>query len=138
MLANVSNYQIPNLNIMADYTVLIALPDHKRGDRWPGIASIGPVLINGAQPAAILTRVRMHLQNSSGAKFKLDSNAGQSPNAPIAIDNEVTWLVRIPQVQSFISVSGKWSWDMEFYQAGNSNPLTLYKGDLTVLNDTTK
>lgn len=123
---------------MADYTVTIALPDHKRGDRWPGIASIGPVLINGSQPDAALTRVRMHFQNSSGAKYKLDSDAGQSPNAPIVIDNAPTWAVSIPEVERFLSVSGKWSWDMEFYQAGNTNPLTLYKGDLTVANDTTK
>ena len=124
---------------MADYTVQIDLPNHKRGDRWPGIASIGPVLINGVQPAAALTRVRMHfLKSGGGDKFTLDSDAGQSPSAPIVIGNATTWAVSIPAVENFLAVSGKWSWDMEFYQTGNTSPLTLYKGDLTVGQDITQ
>jgi len=123
---------------MADYTVKIDLLDHKRGDRWPGIASIGPVLINGSQPAATLTRVRMHFSGPSGQKFKLDSATDPAPNAPIVIDNATTWAVHIPEVENFLSVTGKWSWDMEFYQSGNTSPLTLYKGDLTVGQDITK
>lgn len=123
---------------MSDYTVEIALLDHKRGDKWPGIAAIGPVLINGSQPAATLARVRMHLQHSGGTKYKLDSDAGQSPDAPIVIDNAITWAASIPEVASFVPISGRWTWDMEFYATGDTAPLTLYNGVLAVTNDTTK
>ena len=124
---------------MADYTVEINLPDHKRGDRWPGIASIGPVLINGVQPAATLTRVRMHfVRREGGLRFRLDSDASESPNAPITISNATTWAVNIPEVQSFLAKNGEWYWDMEFYQTGETAPLTLYKGKLTVGDDVTK
>jgi hypothetical protein len=124
---------------MADYTVEINLPDHKRGDRWPGIASIGPVLINGAQPTASLSRVRMHfVRREDGLRYQLDSSAGEVPNAPIVISNATTWAVNIPETQSFLSKNGEWDWDMEFYQIGKKSPLTLYKGKLTVGDDVTK
>lgn len=124
---------------MADYTVSIQLPDHKRGDRWPGIESIGPVLINGVQPAATLARVRMHfVRREDGLRYRLDSAAGEVPNAPIVISNATTWAVNIPEVQSFLAKNGEWDWDMEFYQAGKTAPLTLYKGKLTVGDDVTK
>jgi len=123
---------------MADYTVNIDLPDHKRGDRWIGIPAIGPVIINTAQPTNALTRVRMQFRDSKGRVYKLDSDATKNPDAPIVIDDEDTWEVSIPEVQDFISVAGEWDWDMEFYEAGKTKPLTLYKGVLTVYNDITK
>jgi hypothetical protein len=123
---------------MADYTVKIDLPDHKSGDRWPGIASIGPVVINGSQPASPLTRVRMHCVSFLGEKYKFDSDAGQSPDAPIIIVSAQNWTIRIPEVENFPADAGKYSWDMEFYQQGKTAPLTLYKGDITITCDTTR
>ncbi len=122
---------------MAEYTVTINLPDHKLGDRWPGIASIGPVLINSAQPADALTRIRMQFR-LPGYVYKLDSSSAESPDAPIVIDNATTWVARIPEVQTFLTKEGNWQWDMEFYQTGKTSPLTLYKGTLTVAADVTK
>jgi hypothetical protein len=123
---------------MSDYTVQIDLPDHKRGDRWPGINAIGPVIINGAQPAATLTRIRMWFKSAAGAKFKLDSDPAQDRNAPITISNPTTWYGLIPGIEDFLPTAGDWSWDMEFYQTGNTSPLTLYKGVITVVDDVTK
>jgi hypothetical protein len=123
---------------MADYSVEIPLPDHKRGDRWPGIASVGPVLINGAIPPAPLTRVRMHFLHSGGRKdFKLDSSSAAAPAAPILITDAANWVAQVPEVQNFLSLAGRWSWDMEFYQADKTSPLTLYKGHIEVLSDIT-
>lgn len=122
---------------MSEYAVEITIPDHKRGDRWPGIAAIGPVIINGSQPANALTRVRMHLKNGA-VTYKLDSDAGQAPDAPIVISNAATWAANIPEVETFLATSGRWTWDMEFYEAGKTSPLTLYKGTLTVANDITR
>jgi hypothetical protein len=121
-----------------EYTVEIQLPAHKRGDRWPGIAAIGPVLINGVQPTNGLTRVRMHFKNAAGTIYRLDTDSTTTPDAPIIIDNATTWAASIPEVEDFISANGKWQWDMEFYEAGKTAPLTLYKGSLTVGNDITR
>lgn len=122
---------------MSDYTVEINLPDHKRGDRWPGIAAIGPVIINGSQPENSLLRVRMHLKLGS-VTYRLDSDAGQSPDAPIIISNATTWAVNIPEIETFLPSNGRWGWDMEFYETGKTSPLTLYKGVLLVATDITR
>lgn len=123
---------------MADYSVKVPLADHKRGDRWPGIPSIGPVVINGSQPAATLARIRMQFRHSTGSVFCLDSDAATSPDAPIVIDNATTWAAHVAEVQSFLPLVGRWDWDMEFYETGSTGPLTLYRGQLTVHADITK
>lgn len=119
---------------MAEYTVTIPLPDHKRGDLWPGIAAIGPVLINDAAPALALARVRMRftLRDES---YVLDSDATTAPDAPITLADAASWEVIVPEVMEFLPTAGRWAWDMEFYQAGKSAPLTLYQGTLTVHPD---
>ena len=122
---------------MAEYTVTINLPDHKRGDKWLGIASIGPVLIDGAQPAAALSRVKMNFRHSKGTIYRLDTDATLR-DAPIVISNATTWAANIPAVQSFLPVAGVWNWDMEFYAAGDTAPLTLYQGAMTVHDDITR
>ena len=122
---------------MADYTVLITdIPDHKRGDRWVGIHAIGPVLINDAQPANELTRVRMFFRKGQSV-YKLDSDETTNPNAPIVISAPVTWEVTIPEIDDFLPSAGVWEWDMEFFEEGKESPLTLYKGTITVVTDTT-
>jgi hypothetical protein len=124
---------------MANYTVTITLPEHVRGDRWVGITQIGPVLINGAQPAATLARVRMHLAHqATGAVFTLDTDPSADPDAPITITNATTWVAVIPEVQEFVEKAGQWIWDMEFHQTGSAGPLTLYSGVLQVNEDITR
>lgn len=125
---------------MADYTVSIALPDHKRGDRWVGVSAIGPILINGATPADALTRVRMMFRRRRGTEvYTIDSQVAPvptpAPDAEVTISNATTWAASIAPIQSFLPVEGQWDWDMEFYSGGDDSPLTLYKGVITVHND---
>lgn len=124
---------------MSDYTVTIDLLPHKRGDKWVGIPQIGPVLVNGQTPAGKLTRIHCKFVHTpSDSVFVLDSVAENSPDAPIVITNEDTWAANVPEVQEFLPVAGEWFWDMEFYEEGDTSPLTFYKGKLTVNNDVTK
>jgi hypothetical protein len=123
---------------MPDYAVEIPLNDHRRGDKWPGIPSIGPVLINGAQPDDPLARVRMQFRHTTGARFRLDSDASADRDAPIVIDDAAAWEASVPEVASFLPRAGSWSWDMEFYETGDTAPLTLYKGTLVVHPDITE
>lgn len=124
---------------MADYTVNIDLPDHKRGDRWIGIAAIGPVLIDGLPPVNALIRLRMQFRRRRGSEvFSIDSDSEAERDAPAVIDDGATWAAHIPEIQSFLSAAGSWDWDMEFYEATKLNPLTLYKGVVTVHADTTR
>jgi len=116
---------------MADYTETISLKDTKVGDRWIGISAIGPVTVNGSTPSNALTRVVMTFRLGA-ERFTLDSS-GTSPG--ITISNAATWAVTIPARDSFLTRSGKWEWDMEFYQQGVTAPWTLYEGTLTVHDD---
>lgn len=122
---------------MGDYAVYIDLPEHKRGDRWPGILSIGPVTIDGQTPAEALARMRMHLVMGA-ATFRLDSDPASERDAEILIVDAAAWRAAIPPVSQFVPAPGKWAWDMEFYAAGQAAPLTLYRGTLLVLDDVTK
>jgi hypothetical protein len=123
---------------MADYTVEISLLDHKRGDKWSGIHSIGPVLINGAQPSATLARIKTWFVHSSGAIYKMDSLADQGQDATITISNATTWAASVAEQENFLQIAGTWEWDMEFYATGDDTPLTLYRGEITVHQDHTR
>ena len=123
---------------MPDYTETINLFDHKRGDKWVGIASIGPVTINDAQPAVPLSRIRAEFVHPSGLVFTLDSESDPAPDAPVTIDNAVTWEAHVDEVMDFLPLAGDWSWDMEFWAGTEDAPLTLYAGTITVHDDTTK
>lgn len=123
---------------MSDYTATVNLTDHKRGDKWPGIASIGPVEINEATPTATLARIRAQFVHPTGLVFTLDSDSEAAPDAPIVIDNATTWEASVAEVQDAFELAGDWTWDMEFWATGDTSPLTLYKGVLTVHDDTTK
>jgi hypothetical protein len=118
--------------------VRISLTPHYLGDKWVGIPSIGPVKINGATPTATLARIRMHLVHQNGTVFRLDSDSGETPDAPITINSAANWTAHIPEVQDFVSAPGKWVWDMEFYQTGDTSPITLYAGVLNVTPDITR
>ena len=122
---------------MADYSVNIPLPDHKRGDRWPGIAQIGPVEIDGATPPTPLARVRMSFLRFRGRqRYVIDSQPQQADVlAPAVIDDPELWIASIPAVQNFLPEAGTWNWDIEFYDAANAGPVTLYKGALVVHPD---
>lgn len=126
---------------MSDYTEEIPIPDTKLGDRWIGVASIGPVTFiippatDPLPHSEPLDRIRMTFKHPKGLLYVLDSDTTDERSGPIVIDNAVTWLGHIDPVDDFLPHDGEWSWDMEFYYGGHASPLTLYKGTLSVTND---
>ena len=121
---------------MADYTEDIPIPDHKRGDKWPGM-TIGPITINDGAPPATLARFRMHFRKGSSV-YRIDTDATLR-NAPATISNAANWSVSVPEIKTgFLPSAGTWEWDAEFFQTGDDAPLTLYKGTLTVHPDVTR
>ena len=109
--------------------ILIDLPKHELGDRWAHTISIGPVVIDDAQPVNALTRVRMRFYKGA-SEFIIDSDPGG--DASITIDNATTWEASIGEIETFLSAVGIWEWDMKFYENGKTNPLTLYHGHIEV------
>ena len=121
---------------MGDYSQVIKLNDHKRGDKWVGISTIGPVTINDEQPTLTLDRVRMQFRKGNNV-YKLDTDATER-DAPITIVDATTWEVSVPEVDTgFLDVGGEWEWDMEFWETGKLAPLTLFKGNIEVHCDVT-
>ena len=116
---------------MADYAQTISLADTKVGDRWIGIATIGPVTVNGVTPGNTLTRIVMTFRLGA-TTYTLDT-AGTSPG--ITISNAATWAATIPARDSFLTTPGLWECNLEFYQTGYTSPWTLYKGQLRVHDD---
>jgi len=112
---------------MSQYTETISLTDHQVGDRWIGVATVGPVTVNGQTPANALTRVRMTFQLGQ-ITYTLDSVGDQG----ITIDDADSWEASIPARDDFLPRAGKWKWEMEFWQSGYESPWTLYNGVLTV------
>jgi hypothetical protein len=120
------------------YPATITLPDAIAGDRWHGIASIGPVLISGSQPTFPLERVRMQFKRGRVVGMTLDSAESPDRDAEILISNADTWLVHIPEIKPLQLSPGRWEWDTEFYSSDSPEaPLTLYRGTLVVSKDTT-
>lgn len=120
---------------MSDYAQYVQLPATKRADRWIGITSIGPILIDGAQPVVTLARVRMQFRLGA-AVYTLDTEG--TPDAPIVINDAATWEASIAAIESGIfETAGKWTFDIEFYGTGQG-ALTLHKGDIQVYDDITK
>lgn len=110
----------------------IELPETLEGDRWIGITRIGPILIEGEQPAVSLARAQMILKLDSGAAYVLDSDGSQNPDAPIVIDNATTWQISIPEVSTgFCPSPGKWRFAIKFYGAGQGAD-TYFKGTQVV------
>lgn len=115
---------------MADYTETISLADHKLGDNWIGIGTIGPVTVNSQTPGNALTRVRMTFRLGQ-TTYTLDSTGSQG----IVIDNANTWAASIAARDEFLPRAGRWVWEMEFWQVGYDDPWTLYSGTLVVHDD---
>lgn len=125
---------------MSDYTAEIQLPDHKLGDKWVGIISIGPVTHDGGVPDNELSLVRMTFKHISRPlpTFLLSTDADENPDAPITMVDSTLWSISIPEVQKFLRTSGDWLWDMQFLADGDGSPQTYFKGILTVHPDVTK
>ena len=124
--------------------VKIKLEPHYKGDWWVGML-VGPVLINGAQPAATLTSVAMEFRDENdvlGHKFSSAPGAGEGT---ITISDAATWEVIVPEQlldldagtsQNGSSNKKTWYWDFETTDS-DGVILTLYKGTIKVLEDVT-
>lgn len=116
--------------------VKINLAPVKRGDKWRGVPTIGPVLVNGIVPSFPLARVRAQFKRSGQLGMTLDSNG--NGDHPIVIHTPETWFASIPPIQPLPLGAGSWEWDMEFYAEGDTAPETYYYGVLEVITDVTR
>ena len=117
--------------------ITINLEPAVRGDKWQGIPTIGPVLVNGVAPTLPLARIRMQFRKAGKLGMTLDTQPGEGIY-PIQISNAATWFAHIPKVQPLPLESGDWEWDMEFYEGTDTAPLTFYEGVLVVKPDKTR
>lgn len=113
---------------MADYAEETDLPDHKLGDSWVGITTIGPVVVSGIGQGTLSRIVMVFVREDSSTTYTLDSERSQ-----ITIDDDATWEAHIDPVPDFLRRAGDWEWAMQFTHDGGVSPVTLYKGTLTVL-----
>ena len=102
-----------------------------QGDRWQGIAAIGPVIIDGSQPASPLSRIRLQFRRGGRLGVSLDSQPGGS--FTIVISNAESWSANIPPNGGSLPLeTGTWQWDAEFWGEGDAAPLTLYRGTVVI------
>lgn len=120
----------------------VELEPHTRGDRWQGIATIGPVTATdgaGGEPAPIggtLVAARLQFRRDGELGHTL-STAPAFGEGTIAIVDAATWELSIPE-QELPLHAGIWRWDMEFTDSGSPLPRTLYQGTLEVRPDVTR
>lgn len=101
-----------------DPAAILTIPPIKFGCRWGGIPNLGPLLIDGAQPVVTLARVAILMKNGSES-YTLDSDAGQSPDAPITITNATTWTITVPAVETgYLPKVGTWNFEIYTYGTG--------------------
>lgn len=123
---------------MAGYTAdLGSVGTFTQGDRFVGM-SIGPVLVNGLQPAGTLARVRCQFRRGSEV-ITFDSDAGESPDGLISIDDAATWEASIPETADFMAATqGTWSFDIQYYETGRVGYVTYHRGTALADGDITK
>jgi hypothetical protein len=122
---------------MSNLPIKVDLEPAVRGDKWQGVASIGPVLINDEQPTFPLARIRVQFRRAGKLGMTLDS-APADGEFPITISNAETWFAYVPEIQPLPLDAGDWEWDMEFWADGDDAPLTFYYGVLKVTTDQTR
>lgn len=82
---------------------IIQLSDHPRHDRWDGIPSIGPILVNELAPEAAVAQVWMFFRHLAEGRHPLLFSSGETSNYPINIVDPATWLFAIlPQDVPFL------------------------------------
>ena len=115
---------------------IIELPEHKRGDRWPGI-TIGPVDFGGSPPSYPLVSCRLYFRTKQGHRFsygfKYPSEAGYGEITILDVDN---WEVKFPE-QELPLEAGQYDWDFEVTDSSSALPTTLCGGTITVTRDET-
>lgn len=113
--------------------VRVPLNDHTHGDTWEGIASIGPVLINGSQPDYALSSCRMYFRTTLGVLgYKFKSSPGDGEGS-ITISDADTWEITVA-AQALPLDIGMWEWDFETTDS-DGTILTLYSGTLEIVEE---
>jgi hypothetical protein len=118
--------------------VKVSLENHYKGDYWSGMV-VGPVLINGAQPITALHAtegVKMQFRDEDenlGYTFATNPGAGEGT---ITVTDYNTWEFTV-LAQLLGLNAGLWYWDLQTKDA-NGSILTLYKGNITVIEDVTE
>jgi hypothetical protein len=114
--------------------VKISLSSHLKGDTWEQL-TIGPILINGAQPLAAAASCKMQFRNAAGVLGMTFSSSPGVGEFPITIVNAATWHFLVPA--TIIDLSpGSWLWDFQITDV-NGVIITPYNGKLTIVQDVT-
>ena len=118
----------------------IRLNDHRRGDTWPGILSIGPVtfLLNDSDvslPENPLASCRMQFRDKKDVLGYELSTSPEEGQGTITIVDADSWLISVP-AQALPLDGGSWLWDFEATDSAGWT-ITLYEGKMTVRKDIT-
>lgn len=114
--------------------VYIRLDSHYKDDTWTGM-TVGPVLINTAQPEYTLASVKMQFRDQADQLGHEFNTVGGTGIGTITITNATTWVITVPE-QLLNLTKGIWSWDFETINSEGTK-LTLYEGIIKVIEDTT-
>jgi hypothetical protein len=116
--------------------VNIPFESHYRNDTWDGVPVIGPILINGLQPAASLVSARMDFRQpvSKVLGHRLSTTPGVGEGTVTIVD-ATTWEMTIPE-QDLPLDAGRWEWDLETTDT-NGTVKTYYRGTQPVTGDKT-
>lgn len=109
-----------------------------RGDTWQGIASIGPVTVNGTVISPPLLSARMQFRDHRDALAHELTTEIPTPegSGTITIVDATNWQLAI-DAQDLPLEAGTYHWDLETTDdAGTVR--TLYTGQLRVLPDVTR
>lgn len=116
----------------------LTLDPQVRGDNWLGIPNIGPVTIDGVQPAqpavaATMTFRRMLTSLVYGYTLRNSPGAGEGT---IQIVNADYWIFKVP-AQLLPLQDGPWFWDFQITPQGGL-PVTYLQGTVLILPDQTR
>ncbi len=116
----------------------LKLPEHYKGDSWPGFV-IGPVTLNGVSPPASVSSCRLQFRDKDtdelGYELTTESPTPDDKGIIFITGDPADWLINIP-TQLLPLNAGKWKWDFETTNAQNSIQ-TLFTGILKIKGDVT-
>jgi len=120
--------------------VTVDLDEHYDNDSFLGL-SIGPVLINDAQPTNTLSSCKMQFRDKWGNLLATFSTTPAAGEGTITINNATTWAITVAaQVLSCGVAYGKSIyvyWDFETVDSAGTK-ITLYKGRFKCRGDVTQ
>lgn len=109
----------------------VNLPDLLQGDTWPGIVTLGPVLVAGQTPAAAVAACRLWFfrPRKGTMAYELVPTPGASQGL-IVIDDPLLWRFSVP-AQALPLAIGLWGWCLEVTDVDGGR-FTPYGGWLSV------